>query len=47
MANGTTGGVVVAGDHTCLTFTDAEQRLDLLAAFVGEAADWQGVEAVA
>jgi anti-anti-sigma regulatory factor len=31
--------VVAAGDHTCLTFTDAEQRLDLLAAFVGEGLD--------
>jgi anti-anti-sigma regulatory factor len=25
---------VAAGDHACLTFTDAEERLDLIAAFV-------------
>ena len=25
---------VDAGDHACLTFTDAEERLDLVAAFV-------------
>jgi anti-anti-sigma regulatory factor len=31
--------MVAAGDHACLTFTDAEQRLDLLAAFVGEGLD--------
>jgi hypothetical protein len=36
VADRTTGAVVVAGDHTCLTFSDPEQRLDLLAAFVGE-----------
>src|SRR5919106_4008962 len=26
--------VVGAGDHACLTFTDGEERLDLIAAFV-------------
>ena len=25
---------LVLGDHACLTFTDAEERLDIIAAFV-------------
>src|SRR4051795_9445392 len=32
--NAVTTGTVNAGDHACLTFTDAEERLDLIAAFV-------------
>jgi anti-anti-sigma factor len=34
MAEAVTTDMVDPGDHACLTFTDAEERLDLLAAFV-------------
>src|SRR5439155_9006588 len=34
MADTTTVDRVGAGDHACLTFSNAEERLDLLAAFV-------------
>src|SRR5437763_5962598 len=29
-------GMVNAGDHACLTFSEAEERLDLVAAFIRE-----------
>src|SRR5690348_1634919 len=29
-----TVGAVAAGDHACLTFSEAEERLDLVAAFI-------------
>src|SRR5205809_7646021 len=32
--NAVAANTVDAGDHACLTFTDAEERLDLVAAFV-------------
>jgi anti-anti-sigma regulatory factor len=34
MADTATVGTVSPGDHACLTFSDAEERLDLVAAFV-------------
>jgi anti-anti-sigma regulatory factor len=34
MTDVVTTDTVSAGDHACLTFTDAEERLDLIAAFV-------------
>jgi hypothetical protein len=34
MTNAVATDAVDAGDHACLTFTDAEERLDLVAAFV-------------
>jgi anti-anti-sigma regulatory factor len=34
MTDAVTTDTVDVGDHACLTFTDAEERLDLLAAFV-------------
>jgi hypothetical protein len=34
MTDAVTTDTVDAGDHACLTFTDAEERLDLVAAFV-------------
>lgn len=36
MADAVTADRLGIGDHACLTFSDAEERLDLLAAFVGE-----------
>jgi anti-anti-sigma factor len=34
MANADTVGTVNGGDHACLTFSEAEERLDLVAAFI-------------
>src|SRR2546423_11287469 len=36
MADAAGMGRVSPGDHACLTFSDAEERLDLVAAFVRE-----------
>lgn len=35
MTTGTSVNDLVLGDHACLTFSDAEERLDIVAAFVG------------
>ncbi|MDG6109562.1 MEDS domain-containing protein [Dactylosporangium aurantiacum] len=39
MAQADTVGQVATGDHACLTFSDPDERLDLLAAFVAEGLD--------
>ncbi|HEX6684052.1 MAG TPA: MEDS domain-containing protein [Candidatus Limnocylindrales bacterium] len=39
MAEATRVGQLAAGDHACLTFTDPDERLDLVAAFVADGLD--------